>query len=62
MLAQTISVARAVLFNRLGELLTRMRPQLGVAAIVTWNTLYLEHAVEAFAGRRTKKISRIGDR
>jgi hypothetical protein len=29
MLAQTISVARAVLFNRLGELLTRMRPQLG---------------------------------
>ena len=59
------ALARAVFFNRLGELRDRSYEQqhyrasglnLVVAAIVLWNTVYLEHAVQA--ATRTRAADR----
>ena len=57
------ALARAVFFNRLGELRDRTHENqrhrasglnLVVAAIVLWNTVYLERAVAAICAERAK--------
>ena len=53
------ALARAVFFNRLGEICDRSfeqqryranNPNLMMAAVVLWNTVYLERAVNALRG------------